>query len=575
MVDIHETGVARSRAVLSACGAVAGLSAYALVEILPKVTESPLLIAALVSGVGAFFLVLLIALGPLSASRAVRSALSIALPVSALMAIFTLRFHDLDNMADANHGFLAGAIIVFVATPFALAVLDPDTTWHDYPALFSRAWEIVVRYVVAAIFAGVFWGLYFLSSAILELVGIDALRDFADIDPVPSVLTGAVLGLALAVVHELRHLISPKIVLRLLRLLLPPVAGVSVIFTIIAPIQGLSALLGNISAGATVMTMAITLITLVTVTLDRTDDESASAPTLLLSARVGAVLSLVLAALAVWAVAERVGQYGWTPDRVLACTIGLLLMAYGLCYVAALFSTDWKALMRRSNIAMALVTLAVAAIWLTPILNAERISARSQLARFDRGEVPADELDLWRITRVWGRAGTRAFAPYRDTSHPQHDKVAARIEALDNGDLNPRQSAGGPVSTEDLRADLEERLAYRPEGVDPGRLLTDLPEYQQRLAHTGCTRYVTPEGAPACVAVVADFLPSPGDEIIIVYWNGSNIEIAAERGGYFDTPGVTPGPALIDDILNGAFEIVPSRALELRLDDGFVAPNRR
>ena len=66
-----------------------------------------------------------------------------------------------------------------------------------------------------------------------------------------------------------------------------------------------------------------------------------------------------------------------------------------------------------------------------------------------------------------------------------------------------------------------------------------------------------------------------GDEIIIVYWNGSNIEVAAERGGYFDTPGVTPGPALIDDILSGAFEIVPSRALELRLDDGFVAPNRR
>ena len=38
---------------------------------------------------------------------------------------------------------------------------------------------------------------------------------------------------------------------------------------------------------------------------------------------------------------------------------------------------------RQGNIRVALGIIVLAALWLTPVLNAERISAQSQLARFE------------------------------------------------------------------------------------------------------------------------------------------------------------------------------------------------
>lgn len=576
MVDIHSGASAQRRIVMVVSGAIAGFSTYALFEYLPDLTDSSQVLTAIITGILSFFLVLLIAIGPLTPVRAVQAALSVALPIAVLMVLVSLRYHSLDSMMDAGHPVVAGATLLFVATPFVLGLFDPDTQWRDYATLFSRAWEIVVRYVAAGLFTGVFWGLYLLSGAILELVGIEILSDFLEIDPVPLVLTGGVLGLGLAVVFELRHLISPKIVLRLLRLLLPPLAVVSIIFALVAPVRGLSDLLGSLSAGATVMAMAIALITLVTVTLDRNDDEAARAKALTLSAKAGAVLALLLAALSLWAITLRVGQYGWTPNRVLAATTGVVLLGYGLFYTAALLRPAWQAAIRRANVVMALATLAIAALWLTPVLNAERLSAHSQLARFEAGKLDAEALDLWRISEDWGKPGQRALTPYRAADHPMHDALADRIAALDAGKLDPYQPAQTVPTLDEVGGLLKTVLAIRPEGRDANALINRLPDYQIRQIQSDCAAFTTPSGAPACVGVVADFHGTPEDELLVVHWNGSALRVTSTHGAYIDGPNEmsteTAGPDVIDAILNGDFDLVPARGLELKVGDVHAAP---
>lgn len=570
MTDDLNHRVAGPRSGLAAGGALAGVALYLLFEVLPELTGSAQLLTGLVTGTLAFFTVLLIALGPLSPARALAAAAMIAAPLAGLMVLASLRFHDIDNMLEAVHPVLAGFAIVVIATPFAIALHDPATRWSDYPALFSRAWEIVVRYTVAALFTATFWALYFLSSTVLELVRITLLERLVEIEAIPYVLSGAVLGLGLAVVYEQRHLIAPRLVLRLLRLALPPIVAVGLVFVLATGVQGLTTFFGGLSAGLTIMSMAVVLVTLITVTLDRDDSDAARAPVLAWSARIGAGLALVLAVLALVAVGLRVAQYGWTPPRVLASLGAVILTGYGLLYAAALLGgAQWRARIRRGNVAMALVTLGAAALWLTPVLDAERLSARSQLARFEAGRVEAGALDLAEIARDWGRPGARALAPYRDPEHPFHEALGPRLAAFDetrDAVMRPPES----LSPEDLADRLVATLPVRPEGASIAEHVARLPPYLYYDIDRSCQTRRTPGGAPACVAILADFLPEEGDELLVLHHDGTRLVAVGEHGAWADLPDT---PETIDRILAGGFTLAPARGRELRLgDDGFAAP---
>ena len=82
---------------------------------------------------------------------------------------------------------------------------------------------------------------------------MEIISDLLDIDGVPFVLTGLVLGLAIAVVNELSDYVSPYLILQLLRLLLPVLVVVMAVFIVALPFRGLSGLFGGLSAAATLM----------------------------------------------------------------------------------------------------------------------------------------------------------------------------------------------------------------------------------------------------------------------------------------------------------------------------------
>ena len=90
-----------------------------------------------------------------------------------------------------------------------------------------------------------------------------------DIDPARPVITGAIFGLAIVVTYELSDMISPQLILRLLRLLLPMITVVVAVFVIALPFRGLSNLFGSLSAGAVMIGMAITATSLVSAAIAR------------------------------------------------------------------------------------------------------------------------------------------------------------------------------------------------------------------------------------------------------------------------------------------------------------------
>lgn len=318
------------------------------------------------------------------------------------------------------------------------------------------------------------------------------------------------------------------------------------------------------------MAAAVGAVTLVTSALDAWDEEATESPLMKLAAQAMALMIPVLTLLAFWAVALRVQQYGWTPTRVAAATAAGILSLYAVAYAGSVaMRTDWMGRIRRANGVLALVLLSVAALWLTPVINAQRLSAASQLARVERGAVSADDVDLWSIGREWGRAGEAAVARMAELDLPDAERLQERIALL--GESSVRwQFEGGPAGRR--TATIEEfldKLEVRPEGA----VLTAEDFHSGfGMVHSwseGCDR-TTPAGNPGCLALVLDLLPSvKGDEVLlftISYGEQVNVQAFSRRRNQeeLDLAGVISGDwpmvgfqsvELLDRLFAGEFRI--------------------
>ena len=572
------------RLVLAGIGALAGLAGWILIDVLPDQIENERAIMAIAALMGAFFASLLVSIGPLTLRRAALAGLAVSVIPALLLLWASFRFDDIENFLNSASPLFAFAILASVPLPFLIAGLSDNSRWNDYPALFDNAWNIVVRYGVSWVFVAIFWGVVFLSDQLLKIVGLDIIEDLLDIDVVPYLLTGSTLGLALSVVHELRAYVSPYLVLRLLRLLLPVVLIVVAIFVVAVPVQGMSGLFGNLSAAGILMAMAIGAVTLITTAIDQ-NNELAVAPGFMRKiTRALGVLLPILAALAIYAIWARVNQHGWSPDRIAAAIIAVFVLAYALIYVLAVVrNANWMGGIRKANIAMALALVGVAALWLTPAFNPQRISTNSQMARFQDGRTAVADLPLWEIGREWGKAGKSALADLENYDGPDAAALETSLLKLDDStskwSFQSDNDADSAVKTADL-ARLQTLLQIRPLGKDLPENFD--PGSNVKSILNGCEQQ-TPAGKPACVGVFADLLPAtPGDELMVVWaWSGGT-RIGAHVWtqddadtwvwhGHAEVLGARYRSALkpdvIDDLVNGDFTIQPANLNTLKVSD--------
>lgn len=573
-----QDGTVGDRIILALIGALAGLAVWVLVEVLPEQVANKRLLLFVTTATGGFFVAFLAAIGPLSLLRAAWAAAVAAMPAAGLLTWASTRFDAVDGSLETLHPLVAYAVILLVSMPFLIAGQRAGDGWRDYPALFRESWNIVVRYAAALLFVGVFWALVLVSDALFSLVGLTIIEDLIETEPVPYLLSGAVLGLALAVVVELSDYLSPFLVLRLLRLLVPVVVVVIAVFLAALPLRGLSDLFGGLSAAAILLAMAGGVATLITSALDRDDDEAAQGAVTRMAVQLLALSLPVLAGLAMFSVWLRVKDYGWTPDRLAAMTAAGIVTSYGLLYaVSVLARGDWPGRIRKANILMALVTVAVAVLWLTPVLNPQRISASNQIARFVSGKTDIEQLDLWFLGRELGRAGENAVAELAalDPASEALNKALARLAtAQSRYDFEQRWLAGDPP---DLIAAITADIAVLPAGaVLPADALEAAFVGDQSAWASGCARR-TPLGRPGCAVLMADFLEKrPGDEALMFWMTGpasAAVQImqsatATEHsdGGLVFLSGnqfTDITPATLDALRDGSFSLAPAAVLSL------------
>lgn len=576
MTDRQDTDWTRTRIAMTLVGMAGGAACYALVDILPDLVRNERVLMFVSIVVVGFFHVLLAMTGPVSLARAALPSLGWATGVAGLFLWASFRFDKLGPFVDSGHPIAAALMLYLVGTPFLTVILiDGPRGWRDYAALFQTAWTVLVRFAAAGLFTGLVWGVLFLSNALLELVGIDLIERILELDPVPFLITGGVFGLALAVAHEWRDYVSPHLLLRLLRLLVPLVVPVLALFLIAVLLSGMDEVLFLFSETAMLTGVAIGAITLVTVSVDRDEAHQVQARLMRGAVRALAVMLLPLAALAVWGIAQRVMQYGWTPDRVLAGLCAGMVALYGVAYSAsALWRGDFGGRIRAINIRLALLSLALAALWLTPVLNAERISAGSQLARIVEGRVSPDAAPIWELAKRWGQPGRAAIYELRQRDgYPQREevvKLAAAAEAADSrSDFIDTENGETP---QDRAGKLAALLPLRPEGTElPAKALEGLSDWHLREALDACRRSFD-DGRPGCVYLEVTFNPArQGRQGVLLLRQSDNRASAwgtligdsgMERTGELMDLAQDRWPRLdasiITQIMDGAYSIAPA-----------------
>ncbi len=499
----------KSRAMMTGMGALAALALYLWVQIgLAEVLVGSALMVGVVA-TGVFFGALLAISPRMTLRRAAIYALSQAVVVALLILLASLRFDTQEAFIGSVFPVFAALILCCLPLPFFIA--QTQGNWRDYATLFEQAWDIVLRYSVGLLLVATVWLLIFLSDLLLSLVGLGFLDLIWEIGPAAYLITGAAGGFGMAVAAESMGAAGASLALMLLRPLLPLIVVVVALFLIALPFRGLSSLFGALSAGMTLMAISAVAATMVTAVVDARGEAASRSTLLALSARVMSVLMLVLGALAVVALAQRVMQYGWTPPRIYAALGSAVSLGYGLVYAAGAVREGWMARIRRANVTMALALTLLATLTLTPVLNAERISTASQMSRIEDGRTPPEKMDVLAFEN-WGIAGKAALDDLTTRS-----KVAGG-EALAARLANPYDTT--ETATPDLAALRAEVVAVLPlqppsAGADQAILLQGMNDYSLAEVRNACAR---PSGdlAKSCVMIVADFLPDvQGDEGMI------------------------------------------------------------
>ncbi|MFX0544849.1 hypothetical protein ACEWPL_004810 [Roseovarius sp. S1116L3] len=578
MITASQT--ATTRIIYSLIGGAAGLATYALAEIVPDVVENARLVLFLIAfGLG-FLGVLLGLMGPLRLRVAAATALGMALPASLLLLWASFRHDNAADFLEGGYEVSAYIYLLFIAVPFAIAQLQQHGGWRHYGLLFDAAWELVVRIASALLFVAVTWTVLMLSDQLLGLVGLTVIEWLIDLDPVPYLISGVALGLSLAIVYELRDYVSPFLIIQLLRVLLPALLVVLAVFILALPVRGLSSLFGQLSAAAILLGVTGAGVTLITTAIHRDDPLSVQGPLMRGAAQALSVLLVVPALLALWAVWLRVDQYGLTPHRIAALVAAGVASIYSLAYAGAVLRRrGWRTRQRHVNRAMAVFTLVIAAAWMTPLLNAERLATASQLARAAEG-TPPDTLPLWELAHDWGKAGQRGLAMLETRSQD----APATLDLIEKARRSETKWAYAEAGEAEIS--ISGRVPLRPEGVRlPQGALDSLPSEERRMIETACNRRA-PGDHPGCVMVRGTFEPDDGVDHVIGFFMTSDTHVhitsyalrgdALEQGGFprdlKSGAFATASPQIITDILEGRFAIMPAARNVLEVEGMRLSP---
>ncbi|NCP11177.1 MAG: DUF4153 domain-containing protein, partial [Sphingomonadales bacterium] len=287
--------------------------------------------------------------------------------------------------------FLAAIFAALIAAPLFQTVRDEGAWRFPYRTLHLHAWTDAVIGAAGLAFVGLSFLVTLLLGELLHLIGIDFIQDALRESWFGWALAGTAFGAATGILRESDRLLATllKVVLVVLSILAPIFAAGLALFLVALPFTGLEPLWETDSATPILLSCAVGAVLFVNAVIGNGREERSPSRILQGAALVLAITILPLAVLAAISMAQRIGQYGWTPERLWGAVAVLVGLVYGAAYLWSVVRAriDFDDPLRPLNTRLAIATCALALVLAMPFIDFGAISTRSQVARLDAGKV--------------------------------------------------------------------------------------------------------------------------------------------------------------------------------------------
>lgn len=380
--------------------------------------------------------------------------------VIALVGVSTSQYNH--NPTLFEWPFLAGIFAVLLAAPLFQAARD-EGAWR-FPPLraHTHAWTDAVIGAASLLFVLIAFALAWLIAGLFNLIGITALVTLLKQAWFGFALAGFAFGAGIGLLRERDGLVATmqRLVMVVLGVLAPVLAAALLLFLVSLPLTGLAGLWnGALSAAAMMLVAGAGASLLINAAIGHGDEARDPHPVLHWAALLLALVVLPLAGLAMAAMMLRVGQYGWTPERMWGVLSAGIAIAYGVAGWWAVIHgrTGFAPILRVLQVRLALVVCAVALLLSLPLLDFGAISARSQLDRLAAGKVAADKFDWTAMAFDFGPAGRDALARIARRGPVAHRPLAAAALHSEG-----RYSVNDAVAVATGSQDLDQRLTVVP-----------------------------------------------------------------------------------------------------------------
>jgi Domain of unknown function (DUF4153) len=454
---------------------------------------------------------------------------------------------------------LAAIFAVLLACPLFQTARDAGGLHFTSGTVHNHAWTDAVIGAASLVFVGIAFLLAWLIASLFDLIGIDLLEELLKEGAFGWSLAGFAFGAAVGLLRERDALVGTmqRLVMIILGVLAPVLAVALLLFLVSLPVTGLTGLWdGWASAAALMLAAAGGSYLLLNAAIGLGDEDRPTNRALHWAALVLALVVLPLAGLAMAALTLRIGQYGWTPERMWAVLCAGVALAYGAAgwWAVARGRMEFAPLIRSLQTRLALGVCAVALLLALPILDFGAISTRDQLGRLQNGAVKAEEFDWAAMAFDFGPEGRAALAVL-GREGPAEQRAAAQLalSAENRWEITERGLDGADA---EAAAYLAKPIAEKVRSIPAGRVLP-----RELLAAVESDRNCR---SSPCLAVWLD------DERVALVQRGNqftSVMVRQEDGSWLDRHNMAsaaPGATVtIDMIENGdvSFRTVERRQI--------------
>ena len=343
---------------------------------------------------------------------------------------------------------------------FVANVLVTDTSLErrpipSYSRHFDTAWKQGFQLVFALIFVGLFWGVLELGASLFSLIHIEFLRKLIQHRWFYVPATTLALAASLHVTDVQPALIrgARSIALTLFSWLQPLLALIVAGFLVSLPFVSIELLWRTHFATSLLLTSQILMIFLINCWYQDGETEQANLTVKRFAAVTGALELPVLNLLAIWALALRIRQYGWSEERILAAALILLTACYAISYAC---STPWRPVRLKrleiGNFLAAYLSLALILALFSPLADPARLMVADQVARLRSGAIAADKFDFAALKfngAKWGKEALDQLSKDQTIADAAevNDKAAKALTQTNRFGLGPKPVEAGELAS--------------------------------------------------------------------------------------------------------------------------------